>query len=404
MKKISALTLVFISLLQQVFAQTPEQDKVKLAPAPPMGWMTWNFFGFDFDENDVKQMTDVMVSSGMAAAGYQYIFIDDGWQGGRDNRNNMIPDPKKFPSGMKALADYVHGKGLKLGIYSDAAPLTCGGFTGSLHFEKQDAKTFASWDMDYLKYDYCGAPDDSSTAKKYYKTMAGALAASGRPITLGICEWGDRQPWFWAAGAGGSLWRISADIRDKWKRITGPGLGILDIIEINKNLHPHAGPGRWNDMDMLVIGLYGAKGPSSYLGGVGCTDVEYQTQMSMWCMMASPLIASNDLRKMNEATRNILTNKGLISINQDALGKQAVEKMRTEAISVFVKPLANGDFAVAVLNRSDSPQQFSLNLSSAGLAGEYTAVNLWSGEERKKAGKMRLTVAAHETLVYRLRP
>lgn len=184
---------------------------------PPMGFMTWNYFGVDFNENDIKSLADDLVSTGLRDLGYDYIFIDDGWQGGRDNRNNIIPDPQKFPSGIKALADYVHSKGLKIGIYSDAAPLTCAGYTASLNFEEQDAKTFADWGIDYLKYDYCGAPADSVTAKKRYKKMSDALKKTNRNIVFSICEWGDRKPWHWAKNAGGTLWRTSADIRDKWK-------------------------------------------------------------------------------------------------------------------------------------------------------------------------------------------
>jgi len=210
MKRIVIASICLLMGLQ-IFAQK------QLAPTPPMGWMSWNYLADKVNEKELREMADAMVASGMAKAGYQYIFIDDCWQGGRDNRNEMIPDPIKFPSGIKALAKYMHDRGLKLGIYSDAAPLTCAGFTASLGFEEQDAARFASWDIDYLKYDYCGAPVDSNTAKIRYQKMANALRKSGRDISFGICEWGDRQPWHWAAKAGGQLWRTTADIRDKWK-------------------------------------------------------------------------------------------------------------------------------------------------------------------------------------------
>ncbi|MGY0036723.1 glycoside hydrolase family 27 protein [Pedobacter sp. NJ-S-72] len=210
-----------------------------------MGWITWNYFEDHIHENEIKEMADAMVSSGMVKAGYNYLLIDDGWQGGRDSRNNIIPDPKKFPSGIKALAAYVHARGIKLGIYSDAAPLTCAGYTGSLNFENQDAKTFASWDIDYLKYDYCGAPADAATAMIRYKAMGDALKNSGREIVFGICEWGDRNPATWAKAAGGNLWRTTADIRDKWKSVKSwekqtdlhhIGAGILDIVDVNASL------------------------------------------------------------------------------------------------------------------------------------------------------------------------
>ena len=219
MKKQILCLIGIVLCLNNGIAQTKTVNDSLLAPTPPMGWMTWNYFADNINEKDIREMADAMVSSGMLEAGYDHVFIDDGWQGGRDNKNNIIADPIKFPSGIKALAEYVHSKGLKLGIYSDAAPLTCAGYTASLHFEEQDAKTFASWNVDYLKYDYCGAPDDMEVAKTRYKIMADALRKSGRNISFGICEWGDRKPWLWGAQVGGQLWRTTADIRDKWKSL-----------------------------------------------------------------------------------------------------------------------------------------------------------------------------------------
>ena len=209
-------------------AQTPRN---KLTPTPPMGWMTWNLFQGNISDQLIRETADAMVEGGFRDAGYEYIFIDDLWQGGRDRHNNIIPDPEKFPNGIKALADYVHSKGLKLGIYSDAAQLTCGGWTASLGFEEQDARTFASWGIDYLKYDYCNAPEDSATARQRYRTMAEALQKSGRDIALGICEWGQRQGEEWCEEVGGQLWRTTYDVRDMWKDVVKQGgMGILDII------------------------------------------------------------------------------------------------------------------------------------------------------------------------------
>ena len=366
----------FLLLLLNTFyvkAQVKTVDGKLLAPTPPMGWMTWNYFGSNINEKDIREMADSMISRGMAKAGYKYIFIDDGWQSGRDNRNNMIPDPVKFPSGIKALADYVHSKGLRLGIYSDAAPLTCDGYTASLNFEEQDAKTFASWGIDYLKYDYCNAPENTDTAKARYKRMADALRKSGRDIMLGVCEWGPRKPWLWGAEAGGQLWRTTYDIRDKWKKKPEEKLGdgILDILDVNAELAAYAGPGKWNDADMLITGLYGKKGPSGDGGGTGCTDTEYQSQFSLWAIMNSPLYASNDLRNMNETTKNILLNKEVIAINQDALGMQAIRVIKNDTLNVFVKSLANGDFAIAVLNRSDLPQNVIISFPEIGLNDKY---------------------------------
>jgi alpha-galactosidase len=397
------LTLLIAIFLLRVVAIAQTYDRSKLSPTPPMGWMSWNFFGENINEQGLKEMADAMVASGMAQAGYKYIFIDDGWQGGRDNRNNIIPDPKKFPSGIKALADYMHSKGLKLGIYSDAAPLTCAGYTASLNFEAQDAKTFASWGVDYLKYDYCGAPEDSTTAKLRYKKMADALSHSGRDIAFGICEWGDRQPWNWAANAGGSLWRIAGDLRDKWQSKPGEGgMSIMQAVKINGDLSAYARPGHWNDPDMLVIGLYGVKGPASYLGGIGCTDVEYQSQMSLWSIMASPLIASNDLRNMNAQTKAILTNADAIAINQDALGVQGVRKVSDGVWDIFVKPLANGDVAIAILNKDNTVKDAKISFADLGLNGKYLIKDLWAHTPDGTASGWKGKVQAHETKLFRL--
>ncbi len=398
-------TLSFLLLLNIIsgFGQTTSEKNTPLSKHPPMGWMTWNYFGDNIHEKDIKQMADAMVESGMSALGYQYIFIDDGWQGGRDNKNNIIPDPEKFPSGIKALADYVHGKGLKLGIYSDAAQLTCAGYTASLNFENQDAKTFASWGIDYLKYDYCNAPADSATAKIRYKRMADALRQSGRDIAFGVCEWGGRHPWKWASSVGGQVWRTTGDIRDKWKDTGTGGYGILDIIDANAELDKYAVSGGWNDMDMLIAGLYGKKGPSGDLGGTGCSDIEYQTQMSIWCMMSSPLATSNDIRNMNDATKRILLNKEIIDINQDASGKQCQQKIKDKVWNIFTKELANGDYALAILNRSDTIQNFKLVFDKIGLTGKYEIRDVWEHKSIGHGKKWNGQVKKHETKVFRLR-
>lgn len=404
------LIILFVLLLSLRYNSSAQKQ---LAPTPPLGFMTWNYFGLNISEAAVRSLADAMVETGLRDAGYNYIFIDDGWQGGRDNKNNIIPDPNKFPSGMKALCDYVHSKGMKIGIYSDAAPLTCGGYTASLGFEEQDAKTFAQWGFDYLKYDYCNAPADWQTAIARYQKMAEALKKTGRDITFGVCEWGDRQPWLWAKKAGGHLWRTTADVRDKWKSLKAPknahdlhgsGAGILDIVNINAELADYAGPNGWNDPDMLVVGLYGKKGaPSSDLGGTGCTDTEYQSQMSLWCLMASPLMITCDVRNMNEATRSILLNKDIIAIDQDSLGKAAKRVINSNNQQVFVKPLANGDIALGVLNTADKAQHLVLNLEELGISGKSVAFDLWSKKNLKVKGLMKIQVAAHETKVFRLK-
>lgn len=407
MRRVFFFIAVVAMIATSAFAQQPTAttERGKLAPTPPMGWMTWNMFKGDISEQLIKEIADAMVESGLRDAGYKYVFIDDLWQGGRDNRNNIIPDPKKFPNGIKALADYVHSKGLKLGIYSDAAQLTCGGCTASYGFEEQDARTFASWGVDYLKYDYCNAPEDSATARLRYKTMADALSKSGRDIVLGICEWGQRNGEEWCEHVGGQLWRTSSDVRDMWKDIVNQGgVGILDIINVTAPLSKQVRHGQWPDMDMLVVGLNGKGGPSSDLGGVGCTYTEYQTQMSMWCMMSSVLALSNDLRHLTPEDKRILLNKEIISIDQDPLGKAAERVVNEAGHQVFVRPLANGSHAVAILNSGDKAQRLSVSFKQLGLTGKYTVRDVWQHRDiARGATKWGGKVQAHETKVFVLR-
>ena len=407
MRRVFFFIAVVAMMATSAFAQQPTAttERGKLAPTPPMGWMTWNMFKDDISEQLIKETADAMVESGLRDAGYKYVFIDDFWQGGRDNRNNIIPDPKKFPNGIKALADYVHSKGLKLGIYSDAAQLTCGGCTASYGFEEQDARTFASWGVDYLKYDYCNAPEDSATARLRYKTMADALSKSGRDIVLGICEWGQRNGEEWCEHVGGQLWRTSSDVRDMWKDIVNQGgVGILDIINVTAPLSKQVRHGQWPDMDMLVVGLNGKGGPSSDLGGVGCTYTEYQTQMSMWCMMSSVLALSNDLRHLTPEDKRILLNKEIIAIDQDPLGKAAERVVNEAGHQVFVRPLANGSHAVAILNSGDKAQRLSVSFKQLGLTGKYTVRDVWQHRDiARGATKWGGKVLAHETKVFVLR-
>ena len=407
MRRVFFFIAVVAMMATSAFAQQPTAttERGKLAPTPPMGWMTWNMFKGDISEQLIKETADAMVESGLRDAGYKYVFIDDLWQGGRDNRNNIIPDPKKFPNGIKALADYVHSKGLKLGIYSDAAQLTCGGCTASYGFEEQDARTFASWGVDYLKYDYCNAPEDSATARLRYKTMADALSKSGRDIVLGICEWGQRNGEEWCEHVGGQLWRTSSDVRDMWKDIVNQGgAGILDIINVTAPLSKQVRHGQWPDMDMLVVGLNGKGGPSSDLGGVGCTYTEYQTQMSMWCMMSSVLALSNDLRHLTPEDKRILLNKEIIAIDQDPLGKAAERVVNEAGHQVFVRPLANGSHAVAILNSGDKAQRLSVSFKQLGLTGKYTVRDVWQHRDiARGATKWGGKVQTHETKVFVLR-
>lgn len=389
------------ALLASSLLASAQTQRNKLTPTPPMGWMTWNLFQGNISDQLIRETADAMVEGGFRDAGYEYIFIDDLWQGGRDRHNNIIPDPEKFPNGIKALADYVHSKGLKLGIYSDAAQLTCGGWTASLGFEEQDARTFASWGIDYLKYDYCNAPEDSATARLRYRTMAEALQKSGRDIALGICEWGQRQGEEWCEEVGGQLWRTTYDVRDMWKDVVKQGgMGILDIINTTAPLAKYVRPGQWPDMDMLVVGLEGKGGPSSDLGGVGCTQTEYQTQMSMWCMMASPLTMTNDLRKVSDDDRRILLNPEIIAINQDPLGKGAERKVMADDYQIFVRQLSNGSHAVALLNTSDKQLTLTADFKALGIPGKYTVRDVWQHKDvARAASKWKGKVMAHEAKV-----
>lgn len=399
MKKAFFLCVALVALSFAAFAQTTPRNQ--LTPTPPMGWMTWNLFQGNISEQLIRETADAMVQEGFADAGYKYIFIDDEWQGGRDSKNNIIADPVKFPNGIKAVADYVHSKGLKLGIYSDAAQLTCAGYTASLGFEEQDARTFASWGIDYLKYDYCNAPEDSATARQRYRTMAEALQKSGRDIVLGICEWGSRNCEEWCEEVGGQLWRTTYDVRDMWKDIVKQGgRGILDIINETAPLHKYVRHGQWPDMDMLVVGLNGKGGPSSDLGGVGCSSDEYQTQMSIWCMMSSPLAMTNDLRNLTPDDRRILLNREIIAINQDPLGIAAERKVNTDTHQIFVRPLSNGRHAIAIINTADTAQKLSADLNRLGIDGRHNLRDVWQHKTvAKKASRWSGKVAPHATVV-----
>jgi alpha-galactosidase len=311
----------------------------ELAQTPPMGWNSWNKFGCNVSDKLIREMADAMASSGMRDAGYQYVVIDDCWQVGRDSAGNIIPDPQRFPNGMKPLADYIHSLGLKFGVYSCAGSMTCQGRPGSRGYQFQDAKTYASWGVDYLKYDWCY--DEGQNAKAAYKTMSDALQECGRPIVFSICEWGENKPWEWGKGIG-HLWRTNADIRDCYQcTFDWGGLGVLDIIDKQVGLQQYAGPGHWNDPDMLEI------------GNGGMTPDEYKTHFSMWAMLAAPLMAGNDLRNMDASTKEILTNTDVIAVDQDKKGEQATKFMDMGEYEIWAKPLSDGQVAVCFLNRTN---------------------------------------------------
>jgi len=369
---------------------------------PPMGWNSWNTFGEEVNEVVVRGVADKMVSLGLRDLGYKYIVIDDHWEGGRDAAGHLLANPEKFPHGIKTLADYLHGKGLKLGIYSCAAETTCGGEIGSYEHENDDAATFAGWGVDYLKYDYCNAPEGLQDSIQRYKKMAEAIKATGRPMLFSVCEWGVRAPWLWARQAGGQLWRISYDVGDMWDTPddTHSCIGILTAIDSSVNLANYAGPDGWNDPDMLVVGL----GNTGNIKGGGCSTAEYQTQMSMWCMLAAPLMIGCDLRNMNADTKRILANPEAIAVDQDTLGKQGTRVARTYSEDVWKKSLANGDIAIALLNRSEEKEFIKVNWKDLELnpGTPLTVRDLWQHKNLGTyADGFSIRVGPHATVLLR---
>jgi alpha-galactosidase len=382
-----------------------------LALTPPMGWNSWNPFGKNVSETVIKETADAIVASGLKDAGFSYVVLDDFWHGGRDSKGMLYPDPKRFPSGMKALADYVHGKGLKLGIYSDAGTLTCGSMPGSFGFEENDARLFAQWGVDYLKYDYCFCPDyvsannDFMMAIARYMRMGNALKATGRPIVFSICEWGPRSPWLWGKMVGGHLWRTSYDVADFWDkpRNESSPIGILTSIDVAADLARFAGPGGWNDPDMLVVGLDN----SGFIKGGGCNEIEYRTQMSMWCMLAAPLMMGCDVRKMNETTRSILLNKDVIAIDQDPLGKQGYRVMRHDGLEAWKKPLSGGRIAIALLNRNSTDKSALASWKELELdpKARFKVYDVWKHASLGESeGPLSADLRPHETKVFVLAP
>ncbi|HPC36339.1 MAG TPA: glycoside hydrolase family 27 protein [Candidatus Marinimicrobia bacterium] len=389
--------LLWVPLMAQKFD--------KMALTPPMGWNSWNRFGCNVNEQLIRETADAMVSSGMKAAGYQYVVIDDCWQGERDAQGFIQPDPTRFPSGMKALADYIHSKGLKFGVYSDAGWKTCGGHPGSRGYEYQDALTYANWGVDYLKYDWCNT--EGLNAKGAYMTMRDALFAAGRPVVFSICEWGDNRPWEWGKDIG-HLWRTTGDIAAIFNGQEGHGTwnswGVLQILDMRENIRQYAGPDHWNDPDMLEVGN-------------GMTLAEDRAHFSLWCIQAAPLIAGNDLRDMSPEVRDILTNKELIAIDQDPLGIQGFKYLAKDNWEVWAKPLDKGELALCFLNRTLAPIRIDLDWKKYPVKDdefhyyyyfnekEYQIRDLWSKKEIGTTAKPLSTqVGAHDVVVLRLSP
>ncbi|MGV9887614.1 NPCBM/NEW2 domain-containing protein [Streptomyces sp. NPDC003395] len=358
-----------------------------LALTPPMGFNNWNstHCRAEFDEAMVKGIADLFVAKGLKAAGYQYVNLDDCWAlPQRDADGKLVPDPARFPGGIKAVADYVHAKGLKLGIYTSAGTKTCSniGFPGALGHEYSDARQFADWGVDYLKYDNCN--NQGVDAKKRYTTMRDALKATGRPIVFSICEWGENKPWEWAADVG-HLWRTTGDISDSWG-------SMLAIAKKNLPLAPYAGPGHWNDPDMLEV------------GNGGMTDTEYRSHFSLWSVMAAPLLIGTDLRKATDTTYEILGNKEVIAVDQDPLGKQGTVVSSAGGRWVIAKEMKDGSRAVALFNESATAQRIATTARAVGLpeAAGYTLRDLWRHTTYNTAGTIAATVPAHGTVLVRV--
>jgi len=356
-----------------------------LARTPPMGWNSWNKFAGRVDDASVRGMADAMVTSGMKDAGYVYINIDDTWEGERDAQGNITSN-RKFPD-MKALSDYVHAKGLKLGIYSSPGPNTCAGYEGTHGHEEQDARTWAAWGIDYLKYDWCAARNlyTDEEMQAVYQKMGDALHAAGRPIVYSLCQYGRADVWAWGAEVGGNLWRTTGDIRDAWDSMTRIGFA--------QNEHaPFAKPGHWNDPDMLEI------------GNGGMNESEYQTHMSLWSILAAPLLAGNDLRDMPAAIGAILMNREAIAVDQDREGKQGRRVWQSGEREIWVRELAGGYRAVGVFNRAAEGAQIPLKWADLGIKTPSEARDLWAHKDvAVQAGGQAVTVPPHGVALWRVK-
>ena len=426
-------TLLSVSLLvvaaQAGYSQrTPDKPLPKwegLADTPQMGWSSWNKFQTNINETLIKDIADKMVEYGLVDAGYVYLNLDDGWHGERDAQGFIHEDPEKFPSGMKALADYLHAKGLKLGIYSDAGTNTCACYAGSLGHEYQDAFMYAQWGVDYLKYDWCYTTNINPRGA--YALMRNALRVAGRPILFSMCEWGSSKPWEWAAEVGHS-WRTTGDIgisflpiplrydgngRPLWK-----ALGVMEIVEMNEPLRRYAGPGHWNDPDMLEVGN-------------GMSVSEDRAHFTLWCMMAAPLILGNDITNMTPETLSIITNREMIAVDQDPLGIQGLRLKKEGDLQYWFKPLADGDWAFCILNVGDSAVSVPVDWTALEVEDEisgrttsfssvnYSVKDIWNasakpfttqvrgkGAQRRQMvpAPTRITVGSHDVAAFRLTP
>ena len=355
-----------------------------LARTPPMGWNSWNHFHCDVSAQLIKETADALVASGMRDAGYRYVVIDDCWQVARDRTGRLVADSARFPGGIKPLADYVHSKGLKFGIYTDAGRRTCQGRPGTYGSEEIDARTFAEWGVDYVKEDWCNS--EGLDAPTQYAKFRDALAKAGQPITFSICEWGSNRPWEWGPHTG-NLWRTTGDISDRWA-------SMIAILDLSSQYALAARPGAWNDPDMLEV------------GNGGMTDDEYRAHFSLWAVMSAPLMAGNDVRAMPPATREILGNKDVIAVDQDSLGVQGMLVQEPGIdLQVWSKPLADGSRAVVLLNRSGLQTVIATSWRAIGLTGPARVRDLWAHSDLGAfTGRFSATVPAHGVVMVRITP
>ena len=396
-----ALTVLIILTAAHLSAQ-----KVKgLAMTPPMGWNSWNTFQTKISEKLVMETADSMVSSGMKDAGFEYIVLDDGWMTmERDKNGDLVPDPIKFPHGMKALADYVHSKGLKFGLYNCAGTKTCAGYPGTRGYEYQDARLYAAIGIDYLKFDWCSS--EGLNAKEAYTTMSKALTISGRPIVFSLCEWGSNKPWEWAAPVG-HLWRTTGDISNCFDCTENHGSwssqGAMQIVDKQKDLRRYAGPDHWNDPDMLEVGN-------------GMSPQENRSHFAIWCMMSAPLIAGNDLRKMSKETATVLANKDITALDQDKLGIQGFVYSTKDSMETWIKPLENDELAVCFFNRSIKANSVAFDWKANPISDtlsklnvdfattKYSIKDLYTKKETGNTTKVfKANLLPHDIIVLRLR-
>ena len=361
MTKIKTFLIALLITNTTIFAQKNE----KLALTPPMGWNSWNTFETNINEDLIKGVVDSFIRDGLKDAGYTYIVLDDGWMAkNRDAQGNLVPDPQKFPNGLKSIADYIHSKGLKFGIYNCAGDKTCGGYPGSRGHEYQDAMKYAEWGVDFLKYDWCNT--EKLNAEGAYTTMSRAILATGRPMVFSLCEWGDNQPWLWGSKIG-HMWRIAGDIYPcfdcEFSHGTWSSWGVMKIVNMHQNIRKYAGRGHWNDPDMMEVGN-------------GMSLAEDRSHFALWCMMAAPLILGNDVQKISKETLATITNKDLIAIDQDSLGIQGLRMWQKDSMEMWAKPLFNGDWAICFLNTSSKAQRLTYNWSEQQIIDETFKLRL----------------------------